>query len=185
MTEQPKQEERDAQGNEQKDDSWGKVEKFLRDNRTLSLSLLYLYTTGIGMIYTSVFYSRFGINLFDYSEPGDFLLAAIKKPIALLLVGFQVLLIGYLAIRDPHRRARVGFSIGFIFVCGFAVAVYSGYAGSNCVRNTECADFEHPAADVRYRSFSGSAGQVKEPDLRLIGATQRSSSSINTTSICL
>jgi hypothetical protein len=27
--------------------------------------------------------------------------------------------------------------------------------------------------DLRYRSFSGSAGQVTEPDLRLIGATQR------------
>jgi hypothetical protein len=33
--------------------------------------------------------------------------------------------------------------------------------------------FEKPAVDIRYRSFSGSAGQVTEPNLKLIGATQK------------
>ena len=59
------------------------------NHATLVLTLLYLYAAAIGMIYSGVLYGRFGINIFDYSEIGDFLLAAFKNPIVFLVVVLQ------------------------------------------------------------------------------------------------
>jgi hypothetical protein len=100
MTEEPKQADRDAQGTELKDyitaainaalsRLWDKrlgdkAKKFLGNHPTLVLTLLYLYVTAIGIIYSAILYGRFGINIFDYAETADFLLAAFKNPIAFL-----------------------------------------------------------------------------------------------------
>jgi len=65
-------------------DSQGYFKEFFLANPTVVLSLLYLYVTAIGMLYSAVLYGRFGINVFDYSEIGDFLLAAFKNPVAFL-----------------------------------------------------------------------------------------------------
>ena|SRR5215204_563364 len=91
MTEEPKQEDMDAQESEERSRG-DKTNGFVSDNPTLVLTLLYLYVTGIGMLYSALLYRRFGINIFDYSEIADFLLAAFKNPIALLVVVVQVAL---------------------------------------------------------------------------------------------
>jgi hypothetical protein len=67
--------------------SQGYFKEFFLANPTVVLSLLYLYVTAIGMLYSAVLYGRFGINVFDYSEIADFLLAAFKNPVALLSGG--------------------------------------------------------------------------------------------------
>jgi hypothetical protein len=76
------------------------VEKPKKDNRqeylkelflanpTAILSLMYLYVTAIGMLYSFLLYRNFEISIFDYSEIGDFLLAGFKNPIAFLSGGF-------------------------------------------------------------------------------------------------
>jgi hypothetical protein len=43
------------------------------------------------MLYSALLYRWFSINIFDYSEIPDFLLAAFKNPGAFLLVGIQAL----------------------------------------------------------------------------------------------
>ena len=63
----------------------GQVKDFLGKNPTFVLTLLYLYATAIGMYYSAALYSKFGINIFDFAEMADFLLATFKNPIALLL----------------------------------------------------------------------------------------------------
>jgi hypothetical protein len=70
MTEEPKRQ------------SSSEVKDFFLANPTIVLSLLYVYVTAIGLVYSGVLYARFGINIFDYSEIGDFLLAAFKNPFA-------------------------------------------------------------------------------------------------------
>jgi len=70
---------------------------FFRENSTLIsliLTLTYVDLTGIGILYAIFFYRVFGINIFDFAEIGDFLLAAFKAPIVtfLVLLG-QVLLV--------------------------------------------------------------------------------------------
>lgn len=68
---------------------WGKIKGFFLDNPTLALTLLYLYVTAVGMLYSAVLYRKFGINIFDYAEIADFLLAALKNPEAILQTGFN------------------------------------------------------------------------------------------------
>jgi hypothetical protein len=87
MTEEPKQQNRNAEGNGQINTPWSQVKDFFSKNPTFGTTLLYIYVTGVGIVYSAVLYGRFGINIFDYSEIGDFLLAAFKNPIAFLSAG--------------------------------------------------------------------------------------------------
>jgi hypothetical protein len=84
--------------------SQGYLKEFFLANPTVVLSLLYLYVTAIGMLYSAVLYGRFGINVFDYSEIGDFLLAAFKNPVAFLSGGLLAAMGGALL---SYRAAAV------------------------------------------------------------------------------
>lgn len=75
-----------------KGNSQGYLKEFFLANPTVVLSLLYLYVTAIGMLYSAVLYGRFGINVFDYSEISDFLLAAFKNPVAFLAAGLLAIM---------------------------------------------------------------------------------------------
>jgi cytochrome bd-type quinol oxidase subunit 2 len=190
MTKEPKQEEGGAQGTEQKDTSSSKLREFFA-NPTLVLSLLYIYATALGMLYSRFFYGKFGINVFDYSEISDFLLAALKNPFAILLAGFLALLAivyGVVWVKltktdETHsedERRRVGvLSSKTVILTGLFLLISILWG---CVLTLEDAASraassikagETPSVDVRYRSFKGSAGQITVPSLRLIGATQK------------
>jgi len=239
MTEEPKRQDRDAQRDEQKNTRWGKVVEFLSNNPTLVLTLLYLYVTAIGLIYSAALYGKFGINIFDYSEIADFLLAAFKNPVSLIaagvLVAMGIALATYAAISQPRtlraieERGRrmmkeyqaayeavqkhpdenakkqveeqirkglavmeknmsgwlyqkdqqvkrrgamiLGLAIVTIFTGVFSALVLPYYFAGNAASAIK--EGQNRAVDVRYRSFSGSAGQVTAPNLTLIGATQK------------
>lgn len=53
------------------------IVQVVHDNPTFVSSLLYLYVTGAGILYSFILYRQFRINIFDYSEIGDFLLAGL------------------------------------------------------------------------------------------------------------
>jgi hypothetical protein len=94
MPEESKQKDKDAQGKEPQATRRGKVKGFFREHPTFFLTLMYVDLTGIGILYTLIFYRQFGINIFDFAEIGDFLLAAFKAPaITFLVLLAQVLLI--------------------------------------------------------------------------------------------
>ena len=78
MSEKSKRTDKDARESNQRT-SGGTVPEIFRDNPTLVLTLLYLYATGIGIVYALGLYGSLGINIFDYSEITDFLLAAFKN----------------------------------------------------------------------------------------------------------
>jgi hypothetical protein len=189
MTERTNQKDSGAQGTEQ-DDSWGswrKIAEFFRGNPTLVLSLLYLYATAIGMAYSVRVYSAFGLNIFDYSEITDSLLAAFKNAFVLPLIGLQILLVVAMAISDfllervlsrrgyssvPGTGMRPGTGPLAITAVGLMVAIAVPFLlGTYTARSIKHG--KKPKVDVRYRSFSGSAGQVTEPGLELIGTTQK------------
>jgi hypothetical protein len=56
-----------------------------REHPTLGLTLAYLALTFVGMIHDLWFYFYFKINILDFSETSDFLLAAIRNPLVILL----------------------------------------------------------------------------------------------------
>jgi hypothetical protein len=200
MTEESKRKDQAAQGDEEKSSSWSKVEKVFSDNQTIAVTVLYAYLTVVGMIYSASLYSRFGINVFDYSEIPDFLLVAFRNPISFFSAGISavvgIALVDLLARRerwlmqrthleaerDTQKQEQVlrqrilvqSIIITSAFIFAFFVLPYV-FAGikARYIKSEETKVSRPAQIDVRYRSFSGSAGQVTEPDLRFIGATQR------------
>ena len=144
--------------------------------------MLYLYVTAVGMLHSATLYRHFGITIFDFSEIGDFLLAAFKKPLALLLGVLQAFLYGALALSilryikvyeapntiEKYKLWTIVALSATLIVLGSVLPPYvtAKFMASSIKHR------EHPTVDVQYRSFSGSAGQVTESDLKPIGATQ-------------
>lgn len=58
--------------------------------RPLVASLLYVQATSVGVIYLWALFGEFGINVFQFSEPTDFLLAAFREPLTVLLATLAV-----------------------------------------------------------------------------------------------
>lgn len=53
---------------------------YLRDNWTFLASVGYLYLTCVGMAFSWSLYDSYGINIFEFAEINDFLLAAFREP---------------------------------------------------------------------------------------------------------
>ncbi|MCQ3831164.1 hypothetical protein HXX02_17155 [Microbulbifer elongatus] len=87
---------------------------YLREHWALAASLGYLYLTSIGMIQSGILFSRYEINIFEFSEINDFLLAAFREPVA-LIAGFAVL--GYVGVAFSilYKRRGSPFSSGSLF----------------------------------------------------------------------
>jgi hypothetical protein len=183
MAEQPKKEDKGNQGSDQKDNRWDYLRQFFLANSTVVLSVLYLYVTAVGMLHSATLYRNFGITIFDFSEIGDFLLAAFKDPLALLVGVLQAFLYGAIAlstlryikvyeapnaIEKYKRWTTVALSAALIVLGSVLPPYVTATLLASSIKHRE-----HPTVDVRYRSFSGSAGEVTEPDLKLIGATQK------------
>jgi hypothetical protein len=181
---------------------WKKVGQFFVANPTLILSLLYALLTGVGILSSWSLYKEFEINIFDYAEIGDFLVAAFKSPGALfnlayflvtVLLSFlvvaslplwvpwmtRVLYFGSSQHSESAERFRrfMYFSLG-LFPPIWVVALGVIYGQWVIQARTEAVaqdikDGVQPRLTVQYRSFSNSAGHVTIPKLQLIGSTQR------------
>ena len=69
------------------------------------LTLGYLFLTAIGMFHRALVFYMFRINVFDYAEPSDFLLAALRDPLIVLVCIAPVPLLA-LYYRLASRLAR-------------------------------------------------------------------------------
>ena len=58
---------------------------FRTENVGLLLTLGYLFLTALGMFHRALVFLMFRINVFDYAEPSDFLLAALRDPLIILV----------------------------------------------------------------------------------------------------
>jgi hypothetical protein len=58
---------------------------FRSENIGLMLTLGYLFLTALGMFHRALVFLMFRINVFDYAEPSDFLLAALRDPLIILV----------------------------------------------------------------------------------------------------
>ena len=114
--------------------------RMAREHPTLLLTLGYLGLTFVGMIHDLWFYFYFRINILDFSETSDFLLAAIRNPLVIILSMLPVLmLLGFQRMRDTASRKSAWYeshrkkyantrwnSVGLrTFVYGLFVMVYA------------------------------------------------------------
>jgi hypothetical protein len=79
--------------------------RIAHEHPTLVFTLAYLALTAVGLIYDLWFFFYFKINILDYSETSDFLLAAIRNPLVILLsmLPVGILLFG-LQVREVVTR---------------------------------------------------------------------------------
>ena len=75
----------------------------LREHPALLVSAFYLAASSIGMFYSWAFLRRFGINVFNYAQISDFLLASLKEPFTWGLVFLAVALV----LMDNRQSMRV------------------------------------------------------------------------------
>ena len=68
----------------EKERSW--LAAVLMQHPALLISTLYVAASTIGMLFSWDYLRRFGINVFNYAQIGDFLLASLKEPMTWALV---------------------------------------------------------------------------------------------------
>ena len=64
-----------------------------REHPALLVSALYVAASVIGMFYSWAYLRRFGINVFNYAQISDFLLASLKEPFTWALVVLAMVLV--------------------------------------------------------------------------------------------
>ena len=77
------------------------VRRLVEDHPGTWLTVLYLGLTGVGLVYTLAYYARFRVNVLDYADTSDFLLAALREPLAIGLALLPAL--GIFLIVRAHR----------------------------------------------------------------------------------
>lgn len=80
----------------------------LREHAGLVGTGLYLAATCIGMLSSWTFYQEFGVNVFHYAQASDFLLAAVRTPLATLAILFAVPVVWLIVELDDWLSARAG-----------------------------------------------------------------------------
>jgi hypothetical protein len=71
----------------------GNLYTVFRRHPALLVSAFYVAASFIGMFYSWAYLRRFGINVFNYAQLSDFLLASLKEPFIWTLVVFATVLI--------------------------------------------------------------------------------------------
>jgi hypothetical protein len=129
----------------------------------------------IGLSYSCLLYSRFGIHIVDYAELGDFLLAALRNRGALIGAVFLALylVLSSLILPSPPGLLKYGFfRAAMVTTLGIAGVVYITYITAANTADSIKLGYG-PNVTVQYRSSSVSGDPVTEPKLILIGATQK------------
>jgi hypothetical protein len=175
----------------------GSITAFFREHPAIVGTLLYLQATEFGIAYSWGLYRRFGINVFDYAELNDFLLAAFKG-LSVFVIAFMYALlfpVVYLYIvratmermssrytsASPASRAGMklplrALSWPLVLVLYVILALlltfatgwfFSTYAAQDLVKA------EAQMVSVRYQATSKAAEQTTETNLKVIGNTQQ------------
>jgi len=79
---------------------------FLKEDISVSLSISYIVLVTIGMLFNAAFYMRFNINIIEYSDLSDFLLAPFKDPAILLFSIASIVLIYLFSLIDNWMEGR-------------------------------------------------------------------------------
>ena len=81
------------------------IKKVLKEHPALVVSGFYVAASAIGMFYSWAFLREFGINVFNYAQISDFLVASLKEPFTWVLVLIAVVL-AWLDDRSSLRYSR-------------------------------------------------------------------------------
>lgn len=110
----------------------------VRENWAWAAPLIYVYATTIGTVASWTRFNQFGINILDFAELNDFMLAAFRDPLV-LLTAFSVSVTFYLYVRlfewlnrimDPIRKRQRRINTRFLsYLVGAFLFPFIGKAG--------------------------------------------------------
>lgn len=171
----------------------GSTARFFREHPAMLGSLLYLLVTCMGMVYSFVLYKSFGINIFDFAEINDLLLAAFKDLAAFIMSMFTIalcisfpMLWSTIFARRRRRMSSVGNNsplfmtdrmnsamtlvmVPVTLIYAFVPPYLFASSEARSIRNNS----ERPVI-VSYRlTTSTSAQPAVESNVELIGATEK------------
>jgi len=84
-----------------------RVGPLTREHPGLVVSGAYLAATGVGMLSSWTFYRQFDIDIFHYAQLGDFLLAALRTPLATVAIALAVPAVWLIRRFDDFCNARL------------------------------------------------------------------------------
>jgi hypothetical protein len=84
-----------------------RLDRFAREHTTLAISLAYLFLTIVGAAFEFFLLARFQVNVLQFAEPVDFLLAAIRHPIVILFTALPIVLLWIIDLLDVAVRRFV------------------------------------------------------------------------------
>lgn len=102
------------------------IGKFLQRDISLTISILYIVLVAIGMLFKAIFYAFFHINIVEYSDISDFLLAPFRDPIILIMSIGTVLFFHALNIFDNWMEVKAP-RINALFYYGFDKEKYQAW----------------------------------------------------------
>jgi len=82
------------------------IQKIFKEHPALLVSALYVAASLIGMFYSWAYLGQFGINVFNYAQISDFLLASLKEPFTwgLVIIAVVLVLIDNASSRRVERK---------------------------------------------------------------------------------
>ncbi len=75
------------------DDLNTRLDAILREHPALLVSAVYVAASVVGMFWSWAFLRQFGVNVFNYAQVTDFLIASLKEPFTWVLVVLAVLMV--------------------------------------------------------------------------------------------
>jgi hypothetical protein len=155
-----------------------------REHPTLLLTFVYLALTFVGMTHDWWFYRYFKINILDFSETSDFLLAAIRNPLVIVLsilpVGLVYLLQRFREVairRSPWYEAMVRKYEGTVWnSLSIRIAIYGAFVVVYAILFTQLYSFREASrikagkAGLRV-AFMRTDGVVSDEQPVLLGTT--------------
>ena len=81
----------DVSDNNTETDQQSGINLLLQQNPGLGVTLIYLVISLIGLMFSWALFSEFNVNIFNFTEVSDFLLAALREPMTFVMAGSALL----------------------------------------------------------------------------------------------
>lgn len=150
--------------------------EYFANHPAIVVTIFYVLITIIGLIYSWSFYNRFDLNIFDYAELNDFLLAAFKNENTIILcIGFLIInmvdtYFFYYYKKEKKPKGIVSlfgmFIVTIVLYIPLAPFITSGVAADRIIKK------EAFTLSVQYRTGDKN-NPIYTEDLFLLGTTDK------------
>ena len=161
--------------------------RLVKKHPTLAPTAVYVYLTIVGMFDAYRHFQPYGINVFEFAELNDFILAAFRTPASIVLVasvGLYIIL-NVLPYRKAYditsrwvRREHLKNSLfsqrsRSVFDTVLLLIVFSTPFFAGSLTNLLFSDCSPKSVTVVYRGVNGHVGEDWSRDVDLIGTTEK------------